>query len=352
MIGNMLGISDALVSYRNAGGQRIDEMYIIYKECMDWLKKHTNSFFASVQNQLEESVIRTLMHQVESELDVVQPGLGTALANYQGRKVHNKPSKHVKALDKGYDLERKTYLASGKTQSPFSATKIHGALDDNFDFSKISLNTWNATSQTNASTRVRMYFLNKIQRLKNLVTCVDVGNGVFRWVDIANNLVTFPLSPLGRIALDTTCQLYAMDRYGNVFFEYDNASYGRIVLNQPINSSAAAIAARGQTNHSTICAGREVICAGMIFFWKGQLIHIDNESGHYKPNRAALYQCVNNLRLAGTDMALLRVKYSTAQGADFFKANTFLTNGQPDWPDQNQGSDQMPIYQNIPGFVV
>ena len=49
-------------------------------------------------------------------------------------------------------------------------------------------------------------------------------------------------------------------------------------------------------NHSTLCAGRDVICAGTISIKNGVLRGITNTSGHYQPNTDALTQLLRKLR--------------------------------------------------------
>ena len=141
-----------------------------------------------------------------------------------------------------------------------------------------------------------------------------------------------------------------MDRYGNVFYENDDANHAKFVMNATQNFAKTAILARGKTNHSSLCAGREVICAGTMFFWKGQLLHIDNASGHYAPKRDALYKAVQIVVEAGANPDYLRAMYITATAKEYFKARTFLANGAANWPEEDQETDQMLIYSSIPGF--
>lgn len=348
--GNMAGLIDAVIQYQNGAGPRIDELYIIYKECERWLKKHVSSFFASKQNLREEAGVRHMMGDVFEELDRQSNGLGQALSDYRIKKAQGTQGKTFVSLGKGYHLERKTYEESGKQTMPFSGSYAHGFLEDNpqsFGFQQMTSEKF---AQIGQHTQVRMYFLNKVQRLKKLVTCVEHTPNQTRWFDIQGNFVSCVQSPMIPKGCSLGCLLYAMDRYGNLFVEMDNSTYGKQVLNVQNNSSAAAIAARGQTNHSSICAGREVICAGNIYFWKGQLIHIDNASGHYAPTKAALYKAVKLLIEAGANPDYLRVLAFREQA--FYKARTFLANGNPDWPNTNEmDMAQDGVYQNILGFV-
>ena len=111
------------------------------------------------------------------------------------------------------------------------------------------------------------------------------------------------------------------------------------------------MASRGVTNHSSFCAGREVICAGLIFFWKGQLLHIDNESGHYAPKHNALYRTVEIIRDSGANLDYLRVGFLTADSKELFYARSFLQNAQHgDWPDQDTNQDHTQHFNAIATF--
>lgn len=351
--GNMSGIIDAMILCQGAGGATIENLYIVYKECQDWKKKHVNGLFASKQNQKEEAAVSHLKGEVIDDLNAIENGLGTALEDYQGRKVHGgTKGKSFSSLGKGYDFERKTYVAGGKQQKPFSGSRIKElAEDQGLNFHKMKTRDWEQLSQGQT---VRMYWLNKAQRLKLLASCVDQSPQGHRWVNIAGQHMQTSTDANDHIACETALQMYAMDRYGNLFVDYTSAGHGHHVMGLTANVARAAVASRGVTNHSSFCAGREVICAGCIFFHKGQLIHFDNDSGHYAPSRQALYKALEIIRDAGACLDYLRVGYSTANAKQFFRAATFLANGNvPDWPNQDIGwaQDHSPLYNAIPTFI-
>jgi hypothetical protein len=302
------------------------------------------------------------MSEVIDDLNAAQPGLGDALRNYGGRKAGGVAGKGT-SLGKGYHFERKTYVDSGKKQAPFSGSRIRDIIDTRndvrgtaVDFHKINSKTWDDVSGMAGGDlegmppAVRMYFLNKVQRLKLLSTCVDLGAQGNRWVDLQGQPLHTQFPNTRTLASAEACQIYAMDRYGNLFVDYDNMAYGTFVLGAVANQSRAAVQARGQTNHSSLCAGREVICAGSIFFWHGQLIHIDNKSGHYAPKHDALYKAVELVRDAGANIDYLRVGFSTANSEALYRARTFLLKGRPDWPDQDPAHNHLPHYTGMPGF--
>ncbi len=351
--GNFSDICDALTKYQSGTAPRINELYIVYKEVKDWLKKNKPGIISTKNANIDYAVASGLHGEVITELNQADPGLGDALLNLD---LHNSQNGQITGpktkLATFYKLERKTYTEGRKLEAPFSASRVERGIQTmgaNLDRAG-----WNQLTSPQALANhpiPKMYFMNKIQRLKKRVTLTGIGPNV-RWVDFNNQLaVSRHSDPSVLIAQAGALQAYAMDRYGNIFVDYENASYGILFMNKT-NKTAdkAATNARGMLNHSSFVAGREVICAGNIYFWKGQLIHIDNNSGHYKPDRNALHRAVEVLRDLGAELNYLRVAFRAATGMQAFKANTFLANGQPDWPNQNIGSgnvNHMPHFKAL-----
>lgn len=346
--GSLTSVCDALDNYRTQ--PTVETLYIIYKECEDW-KKGLGKVFSSSSERQKESAVNRVLIEVFNEMNMKEPGLGDALKDYEFRKAGGTQSRKFASLGAGYMNERKSYLAGGKAQSPFSGTLVHTAAEDrNKNFKTLSVTEFD---KLGTSTGVRMYFLNKVQRLRNRVTCDSNNPAGSRWMDIGGNLVHTKISKVDFLGEENACQMWAMDRYGNLFVDYDNAGYGQHVLGKLSGGKAAATKHRGQMNHSSFCAGREVICAGNIFFWKGQLLHIDNGSGHYAPNRQALYSAVSILWNEGAELNYLRVGVMGGPTVDtkFYKGQTFLANGSADWPSQDWKANQNAIYNACPLFL-
>ena len=227
--GNMRDLIDAMIQCQGAGGATMENLYIVYKECKDWQKKHVNGLFATKQNLKEESAVIHLMNEVVEDLNALQGGLGTALENYQGRKVQTGPqAKSFTSLGKGYSFERKTYLAGNKQQKPFSGSNIKDQAEARgIDFHKMKGRSWEKLAQTQT---VRMYFLNKVQRLKLLATCVNQNPLGHRWVNIEGQHMHTRFPNFNSMASQPTLQMYAMDRYGNLFVDYDSAAHAEFVM--------------------------------------------------------------------------------------------------------------------------
>ncbi len=358
--GSVSGICDGLRAHTATPG--IDQLYIVYKECEDWLKKNLSILFAKSGERQKEAGVKRLQGEVIDDLNGLMPGLGDALQGYQYKKgTSGVMGGKFASLGAGYANERKSYLASGKQQAPVSASRVHTmttAMGTNFaslsvqDFERLGSDQALLRQHLNNGTVVRMYFLNKIQRLRLLATCDRQNPLGARWVDISGNLMSTKMEANNFLGEENVCQMWAMDRYGNLFVDYDNAGHGRYAMNLNANVVMGAIRSRGQTNHSSFCAGKDVICAGNIFLWKGQLLHIDNGSGHYAPNRQALYNAVSILWNAGAVLDYLRVGVQGGPNVatTFHKGTTFLQNGGADWRQQDWKADQDAIFRAVPGF--
>ncbi len=66
---------------------------------------------------------------------------------------------------------------------------------------------------------------------------------------------------------------------------------GKLVTHEHINVNKS----EGAYRHSTLAGGRPVLCAGLIKVVNGKITYIDNNSGHYKPESANLYNAVKKL---------------------------------------------------------
>ncbi|MBV2146151.1 MAG: hypothetical protein KTM48_05680 [Wolbachia endosymbiont of Pissodes strobi] len=66
---------------------------------------------------------------------------------------------------------------------------------------------------------------------------------------------------------------------------------GRLVTHEHINVNKNEWAYR----HSTLAGGRPVLCSGLIKVVNDKITYIDNNSGHYKPESANLYNAVKKL---------------------------------------------------------
>lgn len=103
--------------------------------------------------------------------------------------------------------------------------------------------------------------------------------------------------PIGRLLLNGSpanmdMAIWAMDTYGNL-----------LGANPQVHHQSDA--GTGQWNHSSLNAGKDVICAGTMRIVGGQLTMISNESGHYQPNATKLSNAIATLVEEGCDLSML-----------------------------------------------
>lgn len=87
-------------------------------------------------------------------------------------------------------------------------------------------------------------------------------------------------------------------------------------------------------NHSTLNAGKDVVCAGTLNVRNGQLRRIQNNSGHYRPSRTDLHNAIVLLNNQGLDFSQCLVTVTEPDPGrgnktiehDYDQAATFLNN--------------------------
>lgn len=135
---------------------------------------------------------------------------------------------------------------------------------------------------------------------------------------LGHMLVVYKGSLMQRGVLFSTgsaMHLYVMDLYGNLFVRDSRADYTSIHD------------ALFQYNHSSLNAGKDVICAGTIVVNNGVLREITNESGHYAPTAGNLAECLAELVNDGLDVSFTNVVVVTADGPTLPQpAASFLAN--------------------------
>jgi hypothetical protein len=93
---------------------------------------------------------------------------------------------------------------------------------------------------------------------------------------------------------------YAMDEYGNIFIGDDT------------------IATRtDRLNHSTMLAGKAVLCAGTMKITAGQLLTFNNNSGHYKPTGVNVYEALLAMQDEHVDLTRTVVTIKTSDQHGF-----------------------------------
>ena len=341
---NLKEIDDALKAYwadaNTQSPHKVALLINIVKACATWFKRKqgkSDNKSPGVSNDLfirRKIAIRGLGEVALAELNtalnsapVVTPQQKFA-AQFHKNKLNTltKAPTLVKSMEQSYQPERSTYLASKKWKA-ISGTEVHMVHQDmngtsvankaNYPavkskavvlaLSKKDMNLFTdadfralddyARKAPGGGMHLDMVYTKRKDR-QELMVFVD-GHGLLR--DVNNMRIT-----------TITGAVYAMDRYGNLFYQKEQTARGVIY------------------NHSSFNAGNDVICAGNITVLDGVLLEIDNRSGHYQPNRENLHNCVKVLGQEGVNLSQTVVSVAEMRGgtlgSDNYNATTFLRN--------------------------
>jgi hypothetical protein len=273
---------------------------------------------ASENYNTRQGVVLALRAEAEQELANRFAGgnasLSTKVASYERHKAEAKDASKpkVKGLEPGYDFERLEFQAwkgqagsatpKADVYNPGSAGVVGEALKNirtnpaafagkvapqliavarDYDLATISPGQWDelhgliraATEPPAQANQLKVHFARKEERIDKFLTFA-MGGQFFKQLDVpyvSNN------------------DMYAIDEYGNLLTV--NANKAHI----PAGGQAWHMNIMAQHNHSTLNAGANVICAGMMAFANGYITLIDNRSGHYKPTRKNLHDAVASL---------------------------------------------------------
>jgi len=285
--------------------QQVSYLYEIHKQCRKWLAEKQGK--TSVKSQDRQRQVNALLQEVPGEMDSRFPAFRQALTKFEQKKAQRfvgqtTGPKGVYAHESSLYAQNK---AAGKFANPAaarftaSASLYHNQLDlipaksnrYNKAFQKSSLfepaRNGLAFAQLTAEqfreldkicqSQFNVLYLSKIQRLKFMAI---VENGMLQRP--GGSPIT--LMPGKTVQDELNSCLYAVDKYGNLFVMAESEY-------------------KVQINHTTLCAGGEVLCAGTMSIKNGQLRGITNNSGHYKPDSNNLTQVLNILLDSGVPMA-------------------------------------------------
>ncbi|MDK3022024.1 hypothetical protein QO239_05320 [Cupriavidus taiwanensis] len=345
---NIREVDRALDSYwqemngaRNAA-QEIACLHALVMACIGWLKikrakaedpqAAQNALFVTRRREianLGSEAFQELSTRLV-QLNVLTPDLRGRL-NFDRRKLSalssganpGAPSPYLRQLrpmGADYQNERLSYLESGKLRA-ISGSGAH-VTHRNLTQMLPADPQLRAQAQVVAQKDVHALSLEDFRLLdaigrENLVTG-DVNylskNERMRYMAIVGNgglLYDVNDQPITTDAVRVTA--YAMDKYGSLFIKDA----------EPLNDAMFF-------NHSSFNAGNDVICAGTLIIRNGSLRVIDNNSGHYKPTRENLHNCLSVLASEGLACNWATVNlYVFVQGQKQehrYAANDFLLN--------------------------
>jgi hypothetical protein len=292
--------------------QKMSRVNSIAYECNKWTSQKGAVGKSTPLSDARAQVVAELQRSALTALAYLKNKNKTQASGHSSRGA-------VKTLEKGYSHERTNYTAGGKASNPFSGSAVSEAMNHT-GFDNVSYDSFVSQASGMAEYN-RVEFLNRAQRLEHLVT-------------IENGLLCQNGEPLNHTE-DTTlwANTYAIDHYGNIFSK--RMKYGELLF-----------------NHSSYCAGKEVLCAGTIGVIEGNLVYLSNLSGHYKPHSGYLRQAL--MVFSGEGVNLDNVMVESMDTKKTFKAKTLLVagpNAAEDWQHwsthSKDGKMPKPIYQGL-----
>lgn len=342
---NLKEVDDALKEYwkdaKNGSQQEVIHLINVLKACATWFKrKQSKSDNKSPGGGSDlfirrKVVIKDLGKAALADLNTafakananpITPQQKFAIQFHENKlkALANGPTP-TKSMEQSYRPERSTYLTSGK-KKPISGTGVHGVHND--------LKNGGAADRENYPAVQSKAVMLAVSKDVNLLTDADfkaldeyASRGragmhmkvVYTKREDRDNLMVFVdgqglLCDVNNVLISTDRSvLYAMDRYGNLFYEKVKTTTRGVIY-----------------NHSSFNAGNDVICAGEIRIVAGILMEIDNRSGHYQPSRDNLHNCVKVLQQEGVDLSQAAVSVAYKEGgiltSDDYNAATFLQN--------------------------
>ena len=142
-----------------------------------------------------------------------------------------------------------------------------------------------------------VYYFNSLEQ-KNAK--VIIKNGLFYKVKKPNELVNRDIPP--PLLLPKITPPPPVDKAKRL-------GYAIFVLDQTQTLYLTFKAQQGRIHHSSLLAGRDVICAGEMQIFQGQLKYINNRSGHYQPPPKSLKLVLRFLKEQGVKLEKVKVEF-------------------------------------------
>ncbi|MES2259280.1 MAG: hypothetical protein V4724_12205 [Pseudomonadota bacterium] len=316
---NMEQVDTALKAYwlavgRNHRAGQITGLLEIVKQGHIWLALKKDKNDASVTGMFKtrwDEITQLSQSAIESAA-----ALANAVRTMERNKARHAPPPGgagggpgrpaLRPLDAAYKVERDMYKAT--RQNPISMTtvheNVHGMLnEDSMSYDAAAAAKYGSLEVLSKPSRdltpADMIKIEEIMKKVEKDNAKTRGFQAFQrhvvFLDRCTRLPYIAIVVSGRLMRSdgvtawSGAELpYAMDGYGNLFIE------------------GAGIVGNKQTqrfNHSSLLAGKEVTCAGILNIEGGLLLKINTNSGHYKPTGADLYQAVLELEAQGVDLS-------------------------------------------------
>jgi hypothetical protein len=296
-------------SKNEAQAQQAAYLYQVVKNCNTWLrtkiadeKKDKDTYKA------RKRIILEVLNEANLELQQY-PIIRNALDKYARKKgegivrtttqlqgayaLEGQAYRQLKAQGQFVDPGKRRFTPSTTLMNEMGAKERPGPLKAKGSINELNLDDY-MKLDTLLARQYKVLYLSKLHRL-NFLVAIEGGqflNAVDgKPVQMPGSIVKADLGQCPnkdakqQDLVATQTQLYACDKYGNLFVIQNNRKDDK---NRKI-----------QVNHSTLCAGNDVLCAGTISIKNGVLKGISNLSGHYKPGTAALRRMLTELQNQG-----------------------------------------------------
>lgn len=326
----------------------------LFGVCKDWLKKKESKseykerlFRPTVVNTnlaKRREAIQMVAEECLVALAQMDPGLW-ARTQFDLHKVRSLATgnrmNHAKTLSSGYQLERESWLKSGKTRaiagSGLSEEVYRLDSKKKTKLSDLSYSDYAKLDKLANGGTVK--YLKKAERLDKMMVLDDAS--LLCHASSADRPATTTDKPFptpdrmeaewfGFSGFDRQLWMYAMDSYGNLF-----------ISPPPTEAGVSAMLTEGGFsffNHSSFNAGREVTSAGMICIQAGMLRWIDNNSGHYKPTPDKVQQALKMLAADGADVSETVVGIGVYNGPHGHLSNMQCFRGQEYMDNGHRGA--------------
>jgi hypothetical protein len=305
-------IDDELRTWNNGNcvGQRKRTLVSMIAACRQWLQvKQGKTTALALQRGV---AVNTLAQQAFARLQ---------FEHFEMRK-RSQPNYNVRGLQGGYGHERTTYVNSNKTVALSGSTVsslIHNApvigINPVPQFNNMTTNEFTQLVNNYApgmALPTEVHFFTKQDRIGRLAVVLN------------HLLYTGP-----NLLLDTNGNDWAwvMDGYGNLYTTDHHVEEDSLGQHE-------------RFNHSTLNAGKDVVCAGILQADQGYLTYLDNASGHYKPQRANVVEALQIIKDSGYRFStracrvrVMEVVAGNLQWSIFNNARTLINNPNAN-PDQ------------------
>lgn len=271
-------------------------------------------------------------------MNMFNSNLSTSALEYERKKLRSAgtAARPTQGLSGGYKVEREIYLGAKKKANPVSGTTLHEAINALTDPNSISYDA--KLAQELGGNKVLSKNFDAMtakdwQTIEGIMQKMEKTQGTMKrhvlFLKKSERLAFMAIVQNGKLCKsdgtfwDTGAwdEPFAMDEYGNLFI-----------------GQGAVLPTTARLNHSSLLAGKDVLCAGTLQIQGGVLKKFNNNSGHYKPTGTHVYQGLLALQDEHVDLSqtVVTIMVSEAHGfGNLTVAQVMAAQGQFAQPHAN-----------------